>query len=636
MLAISPAAASAHAGLLSSDPIAGAELGATPETVRLTFSERPEASLSEIRVLGTGGAPEQSGLPRPAGGDPLTLEVPVRRLPKGVYTVSWKVISAVDGHATDGTFAFGVRASPTGVAAAESTTTNQSSRFELLARWIFLLGVIALIGGAVAGVAGFGGSSDRCLALAAAGCAIALVGLLLLADAQRVTAGSSIGELLETSIGEALLWRAAALGAAGLALLAAWRKPKARRVALAAVAVAALGVVIAHVEAGHAAASGWAPAIAVSAQVAHFAAAGVWIGGLAALLLGFRGAPSAAREEAVRRFAPIALASVLVVFATGTLRAVNELTAWGDLLTTGYGRAVLAKLVLLALIVAIAARNRPRKGPLGPGDLEALRRRSMLELGLAMVAIALAALLGTLGPPSSAEIEPAGLSVSGEDFGTTTRVELKTASEDPGPNLFRVRAEDYDSGKPIAGRVSLRFVPLDDPGVLPSSLTLRKGPGDVYSAAGANLAFDGRWAVDVLIQRGGDAVEVPLELDLPVPEQFVSILDIPGSPRPPQYTMQTENGYIRITPDPGRPGPNRIYVSTFSEFENRVPTDQLVVTAATPGNPPRQLPVRRLGNARFVASADLGPGPLEIGVVARTRDGSRLRGVFKINLGESG
>ena len=583
-------------------------------------------------MLDAGGAPEQLGRPRAAGGDPSTLEVPLRRLRRGVYTVTWKVLSAVDGHATDGTFAFGVRASPSGVASA-SATTSRSSKFELLARWIFLLGMIALIGGAVAAVARFGGGSGTDLGLAAIGWALAAVGLALLAEAQRANAGTSLGELLDSSVGTALIWRAAALGTAGLALLVAWRRPVARRPALAAAALAALGVVVAHVDAGHAAAGGWPAAIAVAAQVTHFAAAGVWLGGLAALLLGFRGAGAGEKAEAVGRFAPIALVSVLIVFATGVLRAIDELNAWGDLLDSGYGRAVLAKFCLLVLIVAIAARNRPRKGPATGTDIGALRRRSRLELGLAVVAVALAALLGTLAPPGSGQAPPPGLMVSGADFGTTTRVELKTASDEPGPNLFTLAVEDYDSGEAVAAdRVSLRFTPLDDPGVSPSTLRLKKGPGGTYTGTGPNLAFDGRWAVDALIERDGGAVDVPLELDLPVPKQFVSVLDIPGSPKPPEYTMQTENGYIRISPDPERPGPSRIFISTYSEFENPVPTDQLVVTAGAPGEPPRQLPVRRLGDARFVATVEFEPGPVEIGVVARTRSGSRLRGVFTIDV----
>jgi putative copper export protein len=460
-----------------------------------------------------------------------------------------------------------------------------------------------------------------------------VVGRARLAAAQRRGAGSSLGELLASSVGEALLRRAATLAAAGLALLLAWRRPRARRVALLAAALAALCVVVAHVEAGHAAAGGWPATVAIAAQVVHFAAAGVWLGGLAALLLGFRGTAAAAREAAVGRFAVVALVMLVVVAATGILRAVDELAAWGDLLGSGYGRAVLAKLVLLALIVAIAARNRPGRAPVGSGGLEALRRRSKLELGVAVVAIAAAALLGTLAPPGAAGPGPAGLSASGEDFGTTTRVELTTASDEPGPNLFTVRVEDYDTGEAAAvDGVSLRFAPLDDPGTPPSSLKLEKGPDDAFVGSGPNLTFDGRWAVDALIERDGGAVEVPLELDLPVPDQFVSVLDIPGSAAPPEYTMQTGQGYIRLSPDPERPGPSHLYVTTFTVFENEAPTDRLVVTAAAPGDRPRQLPVRRLGSARFVADVNLEAGPLEIGVVALTRDGSRLRGVFKIEV----
>jgi copper transport protein len=634
-VAISPAGASAHAGLVGSEPLAGATLGAAPQAVRISLSEQPEASLSEIEVLGAGGRGEQRGHARPAADDPLTLEVPLRRLGKGVYTVSWKVISAVDGHLTEGTFAFGVRTSPSGVAGGEGTTRESGSGFELLARWLFLLGVIALLGGAVAGVVGFGGTRGGDLALAAGGWVLAAAGLALLGEAQRSAAGASLGELLDSSVGRALTWRAVALGLAGLALCVAWREPRARRLSLAAATLAALGLAVAHVDAGHAGAVSWAASFAVPAQVAHLAAAGVWFGGLAALLLGFRGASTAAREKAVRRFATLALAALLIVSLTGVLRSAEELTSWGDLLHTGYGLAVLAKVGLVILIVTIAARNRPRREPLTPGDFDALRRRSKLELAVAVAAVAVAALLGTLSPPLSSDAAPPGLSASGVDFGHTTRVELTTASEDPGPNLFTVRAEDYGSGEAIVpAGVTLRFDPQDDPGVQPSTLKLRKDADGAYSGSGPNLAFDGRWDVDVSVERNGGVVEIPLELDLPVPEQFVSVLDIPGSARPPVYTMQTDTGYIRISPSPDRPGPSQIYLSTFSVFETLLPVERVVVTAAPDGSAPKQLPVRRLASSRFAADVDLESGALEVGVVARTRKGERLRGVFEIEIPE--
>jgi copper transport protein len=623
----------AHAGLVSSEPKAGAELGAAPDAVRLSFSEQPEASLSEIRVLDADGIARQSGRPAAVGGDPLALSVAVPRLGRGVYTVTYRVVSAVDGHATAGTFAFGVRAAPTGVVATATTAQPDTSTLEVFARWVLLLGLVALLGAAVAAVAWFGGSRGTDLTLAAGGWLAAVAGLLLLAVAQRDTAGSSIAELLDTSVGEALIWRAVAIAAAGLALLVAWRRPQVRRPAFAAAALGALAAVAVHVGAGHAAAGGWSTALTVTTQVAHFAAAGVWFGGLAALLLGIRGEPSAEKAAAVRRFAAFAAAALVVVLVTGTVRAVDELSSWGELFDTGYGRAVLAKLALIALIAGLAARNQRRSVPAASGDLGPLRRSSRAELALAVTALAVAALLGTLAPAVSGQPEAAtpGLSVSGADFATTVEVRLATASDEPGPNRFVAELSDYDSGEPLeADRVSLRFTPLDDPGVPPSTLALKPDGDGSYAASGANLTFDGRWGVTVLIERGSDAVEVPLELDLPIPEPFLSVARIPG--QAPEYTMQVENGLIRVSPDPELPGPSEVYVTFYGLADIQAPTEQVVVTGAAGDAPAEQKPVTRLSRSRFVADVDLEAGTYTIGVVARTIDGRRVRGSVELDV----
>src|SRR6476660_9147788 len=133
----------AHAGLTRSDPAAGAALGDSPTAVRLSFTERPQASLSSIQVRGAGAA-RQSGSPRPGAGDPLSVEVPVPRLGRGVYTVDWRVVSAIDGHATSGTYRFGIGVTPTGATSSERTTSQVASPLEVLARWSLLTGLVLL------------------------------------------------------------------------------------------------------------------------------------------------------------------------------------------------------------------------------------------------------------------------------------------------------------------------------------------------------------------------------------------------------------------------------------------------------------------------------------------------------------
>ena len=93
-----PPSSAAHAGLRLSDPLEGVALGDSPTVVRLSFSEAPEPSLSSVRVVDPNGGAHHVGLARRAPDDPLSLLIDVRPLERGVYIVSWRTVSAVDGH----------------------------------------------------------------------------------------------------------------------------------------------------------------------------------------------------------------------------------------------------------------------------------------------------------------------------------------------------------------------------------------------------------------------------------------------------------------------------------------------------------------------------------------------------------
>jgi copper transport protein len=622
----------AHAGLRFSNPSAGATLGDSPKLVQLTFREKPEARLSEIRVIDTAGTAHQFGGPESVAGAPFALAVRVRPLERGVYTVSWRTLSSVDGHVTAGAFAFGVRIKPTGVVGGLPPAYPAPSAFETTARFLLIVGLVALLGAAAATVARFGGASD--LPLGAAGWLLAVAGLVLLAVAQWRHAAASFAIVLDTAVGRALLGRAVAIVAAGLALLTARSaQAQSRRRAMAVAALASLAAMAVHAAAGHAGASGGLKAAAaITAQWAHFAAAGIWLGGLAALLLGVRGTPSADKAAAVGRFSRIAATALLVVVVSGVFRTVNELSSWRDLVSTGYGRVVAAKIALIAFIAALGALNRWRGVPAATTSLRLLRRVGSGELALAAGALFAAAVLGTLPPPASGFIAPTGLDVAGADFGTTVRVRLSTASDEPGPNRFVAHILDYDSKTPVrAKRVSLRFTPLDDPGVAATSLPLEPGRGDSWEGSGANLAFDGRWRVAMMIERERDSVEVALDLETRAPPQFVSVERIPG--QAPNHTVEVGNeGYVRFSPDPERPGRSALAVTCFDVVGDERQIVQIVVTAAAGSGAVRRLPVRRVRQGGFLADIELQPGRNRITAVARAADGARLRAVVEIDV----
>jgi len=619
---------SAHAALLVSDPAAGATLGDSPETIRLVFSEAIEPSLSDIRISDTRGVSHQLERLQRVTGDPFAFSARISRLERGIYIVNWRIVSAVDGHATTGAFAFGVRMDPGAAAAASSTASV--SWIAICARWLFTAGLVLLIGAVFGALLRFAGDAE--LALAAWGWAVASAGVVLLLAAQRSDSTGSIGALFSTFIGKALIGRAVSLAAVGVCLLAARASsPRVRRIAVGAAAFAALACAGVHVAAGHAAAPGLLPAPAtVFVQWMHVAAIGIWLGGLATLLAGCRGKPSESKAAAVRRFSQVAAAGLIVVLASGSLRALGELTAWNDLLATTYGRMVSIKIVLTVVIAALGGINRWRSVAAAPTSLASLRRFGAGELTLAAAALAAAAVLATVAPPAAAERSSSGLVVSGADYGTTVRVTLTAASDQPGPNRYRVQIADYDSKRRVdAKRVTLRFVPIEDPSSAQTSLALAPVNDGSFVGSGPNLSFDGRWRVHVLIERGDGSVEVPLEIETRRAEQSVSIGRIPG--RPPTYTVEVKRaGLVRVSPVPERVGASQLLVTCYSILSDEVPVEWITVAMETEDGVRRQLPVQRVGQSRFTAAANLAPGVNRITVVARTVGGVRLHATAEL------
>ncbi|MBP7973383.1 MAG: CopD family protein, partial [Candidatus Nanopelagicales bacterium] len=159
--------------------------------------------------------------------------------------------------------------------------------------------------------------------------------------------------------------------------------------------------------AGHAAGLG-NHAIALVNGVAHVVAATVWVGGLIALgtiaLPRVSQAAAGVRAKyvsvAAGRFSQLALACVVVLGISGFANAYTRLGSPADLLTSGYGRLVVIKTLLLAGLILAAARIR---GRILPKLSEGSGRRSfakiaVLELGLMALATGLGVALSLSAP----------------------------------------------------------------------------------------------------------------------------------------------------------------------------------------------------------------------------------------------
>jgi putative copper resistance protein D len=168
--------------------------------------------------------------------------------------------------------------------------------------------------------------------------------------------------------------------------------------------------------AGHGGATPGKPGeLHLAADMLHLLAAGAWVGSLiplALLLAEIRrsGDPDAAvARRAVVRFSVLAAISVVILFTAGLVNTWFLAGTVPALIGTGYGRLLLAKIVIFVTMVTIAAVNllrmTPRLGgasigrrPLIQGALSHLRRNALVEAGLGLCVISIVAILGILPP----------------------------------------------------------------------------------------------------------------------------------------------------------------------------------------------------------------------------------------------
>ena len=354
VLAIAPEA-SAHAIPLHAEPPNGSILLTAPRYVSVTFDSTVRVGPRNAAIRND-GTNVLDGTPRIAPGNQLVI--PLRGgLADGEYTVRWSIVSD-DGHEQEGVIVFGLgrtAAQPTAALTTHGFVTWQ----RVLMRTLFLLGVLGAAGAAFFSVAVLGGDLPRrqahllfvCFLLAFAG-----------ADA-LIHVTSAGGTRFERFMIVAAI--AAGIGAAASAL--APLEARLRYLVWA----AAAALFVCPTLAGHALDHDQPAVIAPAADLLHLGGAAVWLGGVASLGL--------ARTGSISRFSAYALPAVGVVALGGAARALTELSSLSQIWTTSYGRALLVKTAVFAVLLALVW----------------LARRRLLFVQLALLA-GLAVAVGTL------------------------------------------------------------------------------------------------------------------------------------------------------------------------------------------------------------------------------------------------
>jgi copper transport protein len=517
-----PAGALAHAVLTHTTPHQGASVERAPAEVVLEFNEPVEASFGAVRVFDSNGERVDRGEVSHPGGEQGSAAIALEDgLGRGVYTATYRVVSA-DGHPVSGGFSFGVgeavgtgRDTPEVAELLERTGAGAAVEGGYGAvRAVHYLALLLVLGAIVFRLLLWPQRAERAwpagllVAVALAGFMSALLGIVF----QGALAGGVglsgafdsqvIDGALGTRTGEAWLLRACAwfvvLGFALLFRSAPRRRELAGLVLPAAVLVGSLPY------GGHAGTQS-PRALLVPADVLHVLAAGAWLGGLILLLAVFwpRGssAVAAGAAGATARFSRLALPAIVVLVAAGVVQAWFYLDSPGSLVSSTYGLALVAKVGVLAGVIALAAGNRRRVAQLAGrapnGTVGALRRAMLTEVMLAALVLAATATLVRAAPPAAVAEGPV---VRELDLGPM-RVQLDIEPARAGPNDYHVYLFDRRTGAQVSrvDEVTLRMTqPEKEIGPIRLAIP-RKGPAH-YELLGPPLGVKGTWEAELSLR----------------------------------------------------------------------------------------------------------------------------------------
>lgn len=387
-----------HASLVGSAPAAGSILSAAPAQAQLRFNE-PVSPLVLKIIQPDGSALDIDPQHVRTLSDGLQISLP--GLPQqGAYALSWRVVSA-DGHPVGGSVAFSIGASAAGPASAESVDYARAGLIWLL-RLCWYMGLFFGIGlAAVQSIhapARDMGRLGRRLSALGGGATLLSLGMLgvdaLDTPLSGLLAIDSWRTAISTSFGPAAALSLAALGCAALV----WRVRTVffRRLS-ASLALFLLGAALAC--SGHASTAmpSW---LAKPAVWLHGIAIVLWIGALMPLAHALR-RPSG--PILLKRFSRTIPGVVALLLASGALLIYLQLDRPASLWQTAYGQILVAKLVLVATLLALGAYNRYRLTAAAlNGDaiaMRSMRRIIYVECMLAAAILAIVALWRFTPPP---------------------------------------------------------------------------------------------------------------------------------------------------------------------------------------------------------------------------------------------
>ena len=537
VLIIGIPSAYAHPFLLDSDPGQGQNVAIGTTQIITFYSEAIEIDFSELKIFDSNGNKiDNMDTSYYDGESSLVITTPP--LEDGIYTVTSKVLSKIDGHLVQAAIIFGVGEVEVDLSLLESQEESETTFLpEAAARFPGMVGQTIVLGSAIAAIAIWGtqlkhfGKESRVLLNQVYRFKFAkLTGISLLAvfasnfimlGIQTMRLETSPMSVIDTTFGTTWLIRMIITSI----LLGIWfwmeRKQHLSTKKHIPMLIASLMLIFTTTMMGHGASTELSAPIIL--DYVHNLLASVWIGGV--IFFGFVLLPTLASIDGTQKskaiLAILPRYSGMIIIALGILIITGPLLLWflesdvSSLTNSTYGSLIIAKIMLAIVMIGFGAFyqfkiQKPAERNLKSGNMFTFNKLSKLLKAEAMVGIVLLGVVALLvnsslpaGEIQTVDAQDVTFGFSSNLFSEKAKFDVLLVPASVGQNTISVLVSNV-SGEPLSDISSLKIkvsnpqrniAPIEVPIVEQKSDNETRFEGDI------TFGFAGTWQIEIEAQR---------------------------------------------------------------------------------------------------------------------------------------
>ena len=538
ILIIGIPSAYAHPFLVDSEPEQGQNAAVGTTQIIVFYSEAIEIDFSELKVFDSNGNKiDNMDTAYYEGESSLVITTP--SLEDGIYTVTSKVLSKIDGHLVQAAIIFGVGETQVDLSLLEAQEESEITFLpEAAARFPGIIGQTVVLGSVISGIVIWGtqrkrfGKESRDLVNQAYRFKFAkLTGISLVAvfasnfiilAVQTLRLETSPIDVIDTAFGTTWLIRMIIT----IILLGIWfwmeRKPHLSPKKHIPMLAASLVLIFTTTMMGHGAATELTAPIIL--DYVHNLLASVWIGGV--IFFGFVLLPTLASLDGIQK-AKVTLAilprySGMITIALGILIITGPTLLWflesdvASLTNSTYGYLIIAKIMLAIVLIGFGAFyqfkiQRQAERNLKSGKTFTFNKLSKPLKAEAMVGIALLGVVALLvnsslpaGEIQTVDAQGITLGFSSTLFSEQAKFDVSVIPLGVGPNTISVLVSNV-SGEPLPDISGLKIKvsnPQRNIAPIEISITeLKSNDGTTRYEGDATFGFAGTWEIEVEAQR---------------------------------------------------------------------------------------------------------------------------------------